>query len=220
MIKSMILSAIPVLMLANGAYAVCGIHSFTSCDDNIVHWFDPNTGEVCDPLDCGGGRAPPKTDVPGCPLYTGTETPTTSYLSCWTPTSALASSTLATSVSASPTTSIVTSTAPSTSSTSSSTSSSAPSTSIQSTQPTTTPSVTPPASLSTQPTAVSTTPPVTPSVTPSAGLSSAVQPSGNGTLSTSGISSPPQATPNAGSFLDGSLMAVAGAAIGVMAMVY
>ncbi|KAJ4328204.1 hypothetical protein N0V84_001406 [Fusarium piperis] len=34
----------------------------------------PDTGEVCEFLDCGGGRAPPKTTVPGCGSYEGTET--------------------------------------------------------------------------------------------------------------------------------------------------
>ncbi|RMZ02565.1 hypothetical protein D0862_05988 [Hortaea werneckii] len=44
-------------------------------------WYVPGTGELCDPLDCGGGRAPPKYDVPGCPQYTGTESYSPSYLS-------------------------------------------------------------------------------------------------------------------------------------------
>lgn len=43
-------------------------------------WFVPETGEICDFPDCGGGRAPPKYSVPGCPLYTGTATLTPSYL--------------------------------------------------------------------------------------------------------------------------------------------
>lgn len=43
-------------------------------------WYVPGSGEICDFIDCGGGRAPPKTDQPGCPLYTGTETVTPSYL--------------------------------------------------------------------------------------------------------------------------------------------
>ncbi|KAI7277436.1 hypothetical protein KC345_g6598 [Hortaea werneckii] len=43
-------------------------------------WYVPGTGELCDPLDCGGGRAPPKYDVPGCPQYTGTESYSPSYL--------------------------------------------------------------------------------------------------------------------------------------------
>ncbi|KAJ6783523.1 hypothetical protein PWT90_02054 [Aphanocladium album] len=43
-------------------------------------YYVPDTGEVCDFLDCGGGRAPPKTTVPGCPLYEGTETYKPSYI--------------------------------------------------------------------------------------------------------------------------------------------
>jgi cell division septation protein DedD len=45
---------------------------------------------ICDPLDCGGGRAPVKTGVPGCANYSGTETRGTSYLSCWKPSTTLA----------------------------------------------------------------------------------------------------------------------------------
>lgn len=37
-------------------------------------WYVPDTGEICAFLDCGGGRAPPKTTVPGCGSYEGTET--------------------------------------------------------------------------------------------------------------------------------------------------
>ncbi|GFG17777.1 protein RTM1 [Aspergillus lentulus] len=66
-------------------FAGFSTHSLTTCDDGIVYWFAPNTGEICDPLDCGGGRAPPKTNVLGCAGYTGTYVPTASYLSCWTP---------------------------------------------------------------------------------------------------------------------------------------
>ncbi|PNP51529.1 hypothetical protein THARTR1_07785 [Trichoderma harzianum] len=47
-------------------------------------WYVPGTGELCDLLDCGGGRAPPKTNVPGCPLYSGTETYSPSYLNLQT----------------------------------------------------------------------------------------------------------------------------------------
>ncbi|KAK1960972.1 hypothetical protein LY78DRAFT_645650 [Colletotrichum sublineola] len=43
-------------------------------------WYVPGTGEICEPLDCGGGRAPPKTDVPGCPEYKGSETYAPSFL--------------------------------------------------------------------------------------------------------------------------------------------
>jgi hypothetical protein len=37
-------------------------------------WYVPESGELCELLDCGGGRAPPKTTVPGCGSYEGTET--------------------------------------------------------------------------------------------------------------------------------------------------
>jgi hypothetical protein len=56
-------------------------------------WYVPDTGEICDFVDCGGGRAPPKTTQPGCPLYTGTATVTPSYLPGWGPNGKLAAST-------------------------------------------------------------------------------------------------------------------------------
>ncbi|KAI1118503.1 hypothetical protein F5Y14DRAFT_216696 [Nemania sp. NC0429] len=43
-------------------------------------WYVPGTGEICEFLDCGGGRAPPKTTVPGCAGYEGTATYSPSYL--------------------------------------------------------------------------------------------------------------------------------------------
>ena len=45
-----------------------------------VLYYVPGTGEICDFLDCGGGRAPPKTTVPGCAAYEGTATYSPSYL--------------------------------------------------------------------------------------------------------------------------------------------
>ena len=43
-------------------------------------YYVPDTGEVCAFLDCGGGRAPPKTTVPGCPQYKGTATYSPSFI--------------------------------------------------------------------------------------------------------------------------------------------
>ncbi|KAI0554629.1 hypothetical protein F4679DRAFT_305426 [Xylaria curta] len=43
-------------------------------------WYVPDTGEICAFLDCGGGRAPPKTTVPGCAGYEGTATYSPSFL--------------------------------------------------------------------------------------------------------------------------------------------
>ncbi|KAJ5814682.1 hypothetical protein N7474_006459 [Penicillium riverlandense] len=56
-------------------------------------WYVPGTGEICAFPDCGGGTAPPKTDQPGCPLYTGTATLTSSYLPGWGPSGKMAAST-------------------------------------------------------------------------------------------------------------------------------
>lgn len=49
---------------------------------SMVYW-DPTNGEICAFLDCGGGRAPPKTTVPGCPQYSGTASYSPSYLPGW-----------------------------------------------------------------------------------------------------------------------------------------
>ena len=45
-----------------------------------IEYYVPGTGEICSILDCGGGRAPPKTDVPGCAAYSGTATYEPSFL--------------------------------------------------------------------------------------------------------------------------------------------
>ncbi|OBT65503.1 hypothetical protein VE03_05008 [Pseudogymnoascus sp. 23342-1-I1] len=82
MFKSLLLTTASLLLLATPIHAVCGTHTFGHCEDNITHWYDPLTGEICDPIDCGGGRAPPKTNVPGCGTLPA---PPASYLSCWTP---------------------------------------------------------------------------------------------------------------------------------------
>ncbi|PKS11368.1 hypothetical protein jhhlp_003130 [Lomentospora prolificans] len=52
-------------------------------DDTIYTttvYYVPDTGEICEILDCGGGRAPPKTTVPGCAAYQGTETYSPKFL--------------------------------------------------------------------------------------------------------------------------------------------
>lgn len=48
-------------------------------------WWVPETGEICQGIDCGGGRAPPKKDVPGCAAYTGTLEYEPSYMPGWGP---------------------------------------------------------------------------------------------------------------------------------------
>lgn len=51
----------------------------TSVYTTLVYYL-PDTGEICELLDCGGGRAPPKTTVPGCAAYKGTETYSPKFL--------------------------------------------------------------------------------------------------------------------------------------------
>ncbi|KAF4955913.1 hypothetical protein FSARC_11728 [Fusarium sarcochroum] len=46
---------------------------------NTVIWYVSDTLEICKGVDCGGGRAPPRS-VPGCPIYKGTETVTPEFL--------------------------------------------------------------------------------------------------------------------------------------------
>lgn len=45
-----------------------------------IIYYVPGSGEICSPLDCGGGRAPPKTDVPGCAAYEGSAPYAPSFL--------------------------------------------------------------------------------------------------------------------------------------------
>lgn len=77
-------------------------------------WYVPDTGEICSFLDCGGGRAPPKSTVPGCPLYTGTATVTPDYIEGWGPNGKQAASTttIASTASSPSTAAIVTTEAP------------------------------------------------------------------------------------------------------------
>lgn len=71
--------------LATLAFAKTDIAGCTSSDVSFpagasMIYYVPGTGEICEFLDCGGGRAPPKTTVPGCPQYSGTETYSPSFL--------------------------------------------------------------------------------------------------------------------------------------------
>ena len=64
----------------------------TTAGASLIYYV-PGTGEICKFLDCGGGRAPPKTTVPGCPAYSGTETHSPEFLALATATSNPASAT-------------------------------------------------------------------------------------------------------------------------------
>ena len=61
--------------------------------DASMIWYVPGSGEICSFIDCGGGMAPPKSDQPGCPLYTGTATVTPSYMPGYGPNGKMVAST-------------------------------------------------------------------------------------------------------------------------------
>ncbi|KLU85508.1 hypothetical protein MAPG_04531 [Magnaporthiopsis poae ATCC 64411] len=67
--------------LVEGKTDLAGCTKYTTTVGNAasIVYFVPDTLEICTLLDCGGGRAPPKSK-PGCPLYQGTETVTPSFL--------------------------------------------------------------------------------------------------------------------------------------------
>jgi len=75
------LALAPIAVLAKTDLAGC---TSTAAGASLT-WYVPGTGELCELLDCGGGRAPPKTTVPGCAAYSGTATYSPSYLAGWGP---------------------------------------------------------------------------------------------------------------------------------------
>lgn len=106
-------SILAVAAMASSAFAKTDLSGCTTTDMSSpagasVAWYVPGTGELCDMLDCGGGRAPPKTDVPGCPSYSGTASYSPSYLPGYqaeatgAPSTTAASMTVSSGVTASP----------------------------------------------------------------------------------------------------------------------
>lgn len=80
------------LAASTGVYAKIGYEDCTSTMTTHSLGYDyylyylSDTGEVCENADCGGGRAPPKFDVPWCAAYTGTETYSQRFIDLPTPT--------------------------------------------------------------------------------------------------------------------------------------
>ncbi|KHO00082.1 uncharacterized protein MAM_02005 [Metarhizium album ARSEF 1941] len=218
MAKTALSVLLPLLLTGGAAAFGCQYISYTTCADHIVHWYDPDDGRVCDPHDCGGGRAPPRKDVPGCAFYTGTESLRTepSYLPCWTPsTAAVAVSTDRESSVGSWAESTPTNTDVDAPSKEMSTGSSAPASTAVSVVPLTrttassssvgsvSDGVAAPPSTTTLPAALSTTPPASGATTPRNGT-------GNNTALT--------ATGDAGSLVGGSKMALVAGVIGGFAV--
>jgi len=90
--KEMFSSTSFVLLLSFASFTIAktDLSGCTSSDviangGASIIWYVPGSGELCNFLDCGGGTAPPKTDVPGCPLYSGAAAYTPSFLSGYGP---------------------------------------------------------------------------------------------------------------------------------------
>ena len=81
--KLVTISALAALALAKTDYEGCTSSTTVVYGGASVMYWDPTNGEICQYLDCGGGRAPPKTNVPGCDAYEGTATYSPSYLPGW-----------------------------------------------------------------------------------------------------------------------------------------
>ncbi|KAJ5476769.1 hypothetical protein N7475_002498 [Penicillium sp. IBT 31633x] len=118
--KSTLSSLLGLASLASLAAARTDLEGCVSSAVVVNHgasllWYVPDSGEICSFLDCGGGRAPPKSTVPGCPLYTGTATVTPDYLEGWGPNGKQAASTSTVLSTASSTPEVVTASATQTS---------------------------------------------------------------------------------------------------------
>ncbi|KAM0331256.1 hypothetical protein ACHAQA_002926 [Verticillium albo-atrum] len=87
-------SVTSLLLLATPAFGKTDLQGCTYSDSVFTPghgtpyatriWFVEDTGEICEFLDCGGGRAPPKTTVPGCGSYEGTDTYSPRFLAAST----------------------------------------------------------------------------------------------------------------------------------------
>ncbi|TFB03239.1 hypothetical protein CCMA1212_004734 [Trichoderma ghanense] len=208
-------SLLSLLMGANLVLAACEHYSYTACDDGIVHWYDLNDGQICDPKNCGGGRAGPfRTDVPGCPRYSGTIlSEPISYLSCFTPSNAVPVTTSTAAGGAETTADVVTTSAASTSDAGRTSQEPASETSaVESTVAPGKPSTLVTTAAS-SPASASTKTPITSPATLST-KSQATHAASNTTSAAASTTS----TTNAGNTMGASLLAVAGVAIGAFAM--
>ncbi|KAI9666116.1 MAG: hypothetical protein M1821_004051 [Bathelium mastoideum] len=78
---SLILASLAALAAAKTDIAGCTSSATRDQygEASMIYWV-PGSGEICAFLDCGGGMAPPKYNVPGCAAYTGTASYSPSYL--------------------------------------------------------------------------------------------------------------------------------------------
>ena len=88
--STLLLTTLFALVAAKQNFDGC-VYTSLSSDRPLVYYV-PETGEICDNPDCGGGRAPPKTTVPGCAAYKGTASYSASFLPNYTPAAATTTS--------------------------------------------------------------------------------------------------------------------------------
>lgn len=79
------LAATLTTVLAKTDLAGCTSSATVKDGGYYAIWWVPETGEICQGIDCGGGRSPPKKNVPGCAAYTGTLEYEPSYMPGWGP---------------------------------------------------------------------------------------------------------------------------------------
>ena len=82
-LRTLTLAALATLALAKTDMEGCTSSATVAYGGASMIFWVPDTGEICSFLDCGGGRAPPKTTVPGCGNYVGTATYTPDYMPGW-----------------------------------------------------------------------------------------------------------------------------------------
>jgi hypothetical protein len=75
-----LLLTLPLLVLSKTDLQGCVSTDLVVYGGASLLFYMPDTGEICSFLDCGGGRAPPKTTKPGCGGYKGTETVTPDFV--------------------------------------------------------------------------------------------------------------------------------------------
>jgi len=107
MYLSLLFLSLPALAAARTDLSGCVSSETIAYGGASLLWYVPGTGEICEFLDCGGGRAPPATTVPGCPLYSGTATYSPSYLPSYKD-GAASSTTYVSSTSTAPSTAMIT----------------------------------------------------------------------------------------------------------------
>ena len=74
-----LLALAPLILAKTGLSGCTSSTAIVNGGASIIYYV-PGSGEICAPLDCGGGRNAPISTVPGCAAYSGTASYIPSYL--------------------------------------------------------------------------------------------------------------------------------------------